>query len=302
MLEDRQLICSLTSLCNKSRLWIFGTVKQIGDSPDDAQPFPTNISLPRLKSCSLRFEVGMISMFDLGCMESFKFVGFSDRQEVRFLSDAPTSLMTSFSPTQVTKLELERVVINFEGLPVDVPYHFPNLTSLELEEIGLRRPLRRYFDFPQLKRLVISNVYYLPADENDVLPPPALFEKEFFRTVPKLEVLFIRDTEMGDSLVGSLHHCSSLKALLLQSCGFDQVLPALITGFQDKDFFPSLRTLALLGLESIERYSEYLQLAFYCKRVRPALEITGHGHFTHAFDPDLLSDSDSESVTHSLSD
>jgi hypothetical protein len=206
--------------------------------------FPNRITLPRAKKCVFRPDFRLMTAFDLNNIEFLKLIGYLDWWDLRRGTISPRYLVTTPLPTQLVELELSSVVLNY-STTTNLPHYFPNLTSLQMRRIGFHAPLLRYFNFPRLKSLHLNLVLCMQSDAMQTSAPPFL-DALFFRSIPELENLSVRDMKsMDGALSTSLHFCSSLKRLQIERSVVKRFIPAFSQRVKDPKFLPNLSGISI---------------------------------------------------------
>jgi hypothetical protein len=161
---------------------------------------------------------------------------------------------------------------------------FPHLTSLSLRATQFEGRIQDHLMFPELKELELSSVrFFLPDDDNpslqqkvkrtaEILPDPT-----FFKGIPKLERLVLKDIPANDALATVLQNCSSLQHLNMEFCSIRAFIPSFLMCLPSRHAFPLLKALRIdYSWPAVSNIS-YLEFVRYCIGQRPGIEVTGNG-------------------------
>jgi hypothetical protein len=147
-------------------------------------------------------------------------------------------------PSQLVELEFSSVLLDYSTFSTGLPCCLPNLTKLQMREVGLRAPLLHYFEFPRLKTLLLDMALVTQSSFRTLVPP--IVDDLFFRSIPELELLSIRYMKsMDEALTTSLHSCSSLQKLQIETSAIKKFIPAFSQQIKDPKFLPNLADISI---------------------------------------------------------
>jgi hypothetical protein len=250
----------------------------------DESLLSTKISLPAVTSLEVRGSITLFNVFDLSNVDELEFV----REDSIFMEFEPTSL-----PSQLVYLILDNVDLNLQSIS-GRPCSLPNLKELQMYDVKIEGPLRRYLEFPNVVDLTIFRVAFYPPNgnwftdkrRNRKKAAKFMSDKLFFQGIPNLKKLALERMPLNGEIVSSLQSCPLLEELSMDDCYTDSFMPKFTSKLEDQDYLRHLKVLEIKRSWPNTFDVSYPDFFGRCSAARPGLWLGGNGDENWGSDSD----------------
>ncbi|PVG01754.1 hypothetical protein CPB86DRAFT_57648 [Serendipita vermifera] len=237
--------------------------------------FETQFSLPRVRKLSL-----------FGCFGFLESVRLNNVERLVYSGEGPDPVIylnPLLLPMRLTELVLVGVVPQ-PAFTVQLPHS----KKLEMIDMHFESSLQGLFKFPRLQSLTLNVVHFhlsdIPPFESDEAETATLLsDEQFYRDIPKLETLFLRNVPVAGPLIVSLRLCPGLRELDIDSCAIDPLVRFLLDGGADHSYFPSLQEFHIYRSWPNSAGLSYADFVSRLSPLLPNVQICGDGKMYEEF-------------------